>query len=225
MKIAHRGASGYEPENTLAAFSRAIALGVDMIELDVHLCRSGELVVIHDDKLERTTNGSGSVSRYTLQELKKLDAGKGESIPLLREAMELIDKRCAINIELKGKGTALPAVEMAVRATKGKGWSKNDFLLSSFSREELMAARKADAEIRLGLNISDSGEGFSSFASDMNLFSIHPAAEMASRELVEAIHDLGMKVLVWTVDDIEQIALMKNIGVDGIFSNYPDRPG
>lgn len=223
IRIGHRGASGYEPENTLPAFSRAIELGVDMIELDVHLCRSGELVVIHDDKLERTTNGRGSVSDITLDELKKLDAGKGESVPLLSEVIALVHKRCAINIELKGSGTALPAVALATKAVTEVGWSKNDFLLSSFSREELVISRKADANIKLGLNISDAEDQFSSFAADLHLFSIHPGAEIVSKELVGVIHNLGMKAFVWTVDDVLQIEGMRKIGVDGIFSNYPDR--
>ncbi|MDH3976110.1 MAG: glycerophosphodiester phosphodiesterase family protein [Deltaproteobacteria bacterium] len=223
IKIGHRGASAYEPENTLPAFSKAIELGADMIELDVHLCRSGELVVIHDENVERTTNGSGLVPDMILEALKKLDAGKGESIPLLSEVIDLIDKRCALNIELKGKGTALPAVRIVSAAIKEKGWLKDDFLFSSFSREELIASREAFSDIKLGLNIAEVADEFSSFANDLSLFSIHPDAHIVTKELVGRIHKLGMKVFVWTVDDPRQIAWMKKLGVEGIFSNYPDR--
>jgi len=223
IKIAHRGASGDEPENTLRAFSRAIELGVDMVELDVHLCQSGELVVIHDERLDRTTNGRGPVSEMTLDQLKRLDAGKGEQVPLLEEVIDLIDKRCAINVELKGMGTALPAVDLVYKSTREKACLKDDFILSSFSREELIAARKADPDIRLGLNISGLKESFSAFARDLRLFSIHPGADITSKELIERIHRLDLKAFVWTVDDVERIRLLKSFGVDGIFSNYPDR--
>src|SRR6056297_2287931 len=104
LKIGHRGAMGYEPENTLRSFKKAIELNVDMVELDVYVCSSGELVVIHDDKVDKTTNGKGYVSEKSFDELRKLDAGMGEKIPTLQEVLDLIDKRAKVNIELKGKG-------------------------------------------------------------------------------------------------------------------------
>jgi glycerophosphoryl diester phosphodiesterase len=110
--IGHRGASGYEPENTLRSFQKAIDLGVEMIELDVYTCKSGELVVMHDDKVNRTTNGNGYVFNMTLTELKTLDAGKGEKVPTLVEVFDLINKKIAINVELKGEGTAESTAEL-----------------------------------------------------------------------------------------------------------------
>ena len=112
IKVGHRGAMGYEPENTLRSFKKALELGVDMIEFDVYVCKSGELVVIQDDTLERTTNGKGLVIEKTLAELKELDAGKEEKIPTLEEIMDLADKKVKINVELKGNNTAEPVSDM-----------------------------------------------------------------------------------------------------------------
>lgn len=110
--VGHRGASGYEPENTLLSFERAIAMGVDMIELDVYVCKTGQLVVMHDDTINRTTNGKGKVMELTWDTLKKYDAGKGEHIPLLSQVFDLVNKRIIINIELKGPHTAKPVAEL-----------------------------------------------------------------------------------------------------------------
>ena len=112
IRIGHRGAMGYEPENTLRSFKKALALKVDMIEFDVYVCKTGEVVVIHDDKVDRTTNGKGYVVQKTLQELTSLDAGKGEKIPLLEEALDCINKKVQVNIELKGEGTAEPVYKI-----------------------------------------------------------------------------------------------------------------
>ncbi|HOS41511.1 MAG TPA: glycerophosphodiester phosphodiesterase family protein, partial [Spirochaetota bacterium] len=137
LVIGHRGACGYEPENTLRSFEKAIALGAHMVELDVHRCRTGELVVIHDNRLERTTNGSGYVAEKTLDELRALDAGGGERIPLLREVVERVGVRAAINIELKGAGTAGPVSELIERTVGSGGYDTSHFLVSSFDHREL----------------------------------------------------------------------------------------
>ena len=102
VKVGHRGAAGHEPENTLRSFRKALDLGADMVELDVHLCGTGELVVIHDETVDRTTDGSGSVRDMPFHELRGLDAGKGERIPTLREVLDLLEGRAGVNIELKG---------------------------------------------------------------------------------------------------------------------------
>jgi len=103
LKIGHRGAMGYEPENTLRSFKKALDLKVDMIELDVYVCKSDELIVIHDDKVDRTTNGQGYVVNKTFEELRTLDAGKNEKIPTLSEVLNLVNRKAKLNIELKGK--------------------------------------------------------------------------------------------------------------------------
>ena len=135
LRIGHRGACGYEPENTLRSFNHAIQLGVDIVELDVHICQSGEIMVIHDIKVDRTTNGTGFVGDKTLDELKTLDAGKGEQIPTLQEVLDQINRRVKVNIELKGNSTAKPVLKLLEKYIKEAGWSYNDFLISSFNRD------------------------------------------------------------------------------------------
>lgn len=131
VKVGHRGAAGHEPENTLRSFRRAMELGADMVELDVHLCGSGELVVIHDETVDRTTDGTGEVAKMTLDEMRALDAGKGERIPTLQEVIDLATGRMDINIELKGLGTAGPALEHIEDAVDN-GWEISGFHASSF---------------------------------------------------------------------------------------------
>ena len=112
LKIGHRGACGYEPENTLRSFKKALDLGVDTIELDVHKTKDEATVVIHDEKVDKTTNGTGFVADKSLEEIKKLDAGKGEKIPTLEEVLDLVNRKAQVNIELKGEGTARPVADI-----------------------------------------------------------------------------------------------------------------
>jgi len=128
LKIGHRGAKGLEPENTLRSFSKAIDFKVDMIELDVRLTKDKKVVVIHGDKLDRTTNGRGRVKEKDLEEIKKLSAGKGERIPTLEETLDLIDKRVKVNIELKGKKIAESVSKIIDKYVKNKKWSPGLFL-------------------------------------------------------------------------------------------------
>ncbi|MDZ7686139.1 MAG: glycerophosphodiester phosphodiesterase family protein [Gammaproteobacteria bacterium] len=143
--IGHRGAMGYRPENTLPAFELALAMGCPWVELDVHLCED-ERIVIHDDSLERTTNGTGRVSGVELDDPRSLDAGDGARVPTLAEVIEFIDGRAGINIELKGKGTG-PAVSRLLTDYCESAHHPDEFLLSSFSHDEL---RVADARFSRG---------------------------------------------------------------------------
>lgn len=223
LRIGHRGASGDEPENTLRSFDRALQLGVDMIELDVHVCKSGELVVIHDEKVDRTTNGKGCVADKTLDELRVLDAGKGERIPTLPEALDLIHRRAQVNIELKGARTAKPVSELLEEYVGKFGWLYDDFLISSFSQYELQEFRESSRKARIGVLVANIATSFVEFAEEIAAYSINLYAGSVSQELVDDIHMRGMKVLVWTVDDVSDIGRMRRMGVDGIFSNYPER--
>jgi len=223
LRIGHRGACGYEPENTLLSFNTALQLNVDMIELDVHVCSSGEVVVIHDEKVDRTTNGKGYVGDKTSDELRALDAGKRETIPTLQEVLDLVDRKAEVNIELKGRGTARPVFELLERYVGESGWSYSDFLISSFNHRELQEFRRLSGEFRIGVLIKDVPAGFTELVEKVDAYSINVCIESISRELVDDAHRRGVKVLVWTVNDIDQIERMKSLGVDGIFSNYPDR--
>ena len=222
LRIGHRGACGYEPENSLGSFKKALALKVDMVELDVQLCRSGELVVIHDSKVDRTTAGTGYVAKKSLEQLKKLDAGKGETIPLLQEVLDLVDNRVVVNVELKGKRTA-KLVSAVIKKYIHKGWGKDNFLLSSFSREELICARENSPDLNIGVNITRVNKDTMAFARALGACSIHPSLKITTKKLVDEIHRQRMKIFVWTVNEKEDIARMKEMNVDGCFSDYPDR--
>lgn len=220
IKIGHRGAMGYEPENTLLSFEKALELNVDMIELDVHRCKTGELVVIHDDKINRTTNGRGYIAKETVEELRSLDAGKGQKIPTLQEALDLVDRKAKLNIELKGKGTAKAVFDVIENYVKKKGWSYNDFFISSFNHNELLEFSKLNQDVKLGVLVKKAP---TYFTERFKVHSINLDINCISKKLVDDIHKRGMKIFVWVVNDFEDIKRMRGLGVDGIFSDYPDR--
>lgn len=223
VKIGHRGACGYEPENTLRSFKKALDLNVDMVELDVHRCRSGELVVIHDNRVDRTTNGRGYVSEMKLVDLRSLDAGKGESIPILTEVLDLIGGRVAVNIELKGQGTARPVFEVIQHYVRDKNWSHGDFMVSSFNHYELLEFIELDSSVRIGALMEGIPLGYAEFAERLGAYAANVSLEFINRDFVDDIHRRGMKAFVYTVNEPEDIERMRSLGVDGVFSNYPDR--
>src|SRR5208283_430434 len=145
----HRGARGHEPENTLRSVWKALELGANGIEVDVHLA-DGRLIVIHDDTLDRTTNGAGSVAEKSFSYLRSLDAGQGERIPTLAEVFDAANRRAVINVELKGPGTAAPVVRLINRYVRAGGWRYEDFLVSSFDLAQIQTAKELQSEIRTG---------------------------------------------------------------------------
>jgi glycerophosphoryl diester phosphodiesterase len=220
--IGHRGAMGYEPENTLRSFQKAIDLQVDMIEFDVHLCKTGELIIIHDDDVNRTTDGQGFVAKKSLAELKELDAGKGEKIPTLEEVLDLIDRKIKVNIELKGPNTAEPTLKVIKKYIKKKKWTYNDFLVSSFDSPELEILRNLDEQIDVAVAIDRDPLDYIEFSQKLKAYSIHPIISATDKKFIEIAHKNNLKVFVWTVES-KEVQRMKEIGVDGIFVNYPDR--
>jgi glycerophosphoryl diester phosphodiesterase len=214
--IAHRGASGHAPENTLKAFALAIEMGCSWVELDVHYV-GGELIVIHDDLLDRTTDGTGPVMEASFSDLRKLDAGERETIPTLREVITLIDHRAGINVELKGPMTAEPVCKL-LNEFVSKGWKTSEFLLSSFNHKELA---QADEQFSRGALFFKACDYFQKTRS-LDAYSINLSKKLVSRETVEQAHKEGLKVFVYTVDDRAEMENLKQLGVDGVFTNYPD---
>ncbi len=223
IRIGHRGAMGYIYENTLPSFRKAIGMGVEMVEFDVQLCKTGEPVVIHDRRVDRTTDGKGYVAEKTLDELRVLDAGNGEKIPLLKEALDLIGRKARVNIELKAENTAKPVHEVIERYVKGNGWKYSDFLVSSLYYKELERFRELNPNVRIGALINFIPRSIDMIAERFNAFSVHPHLRYASQRLVEHAHEKGLEVYVWVVNEPDDIERMKSMGVDGIFSDYPDR--
>lgn len=218
LNIGHRGASRAFPENTLAAFRAACDSGADMCELDVQLSRDGAVVVIHDDTVDRTTNGRGEVSGLTLAELKSLDAGRGERIPTLEEVFAATTGRCGLNIELKIAG-----VERQVAEIMRKYDATETSMVSSFDWSALEAMRTIAAEIRAGVLAEKKPERMLEAASRLHAYAVNPRFDLATPDLCIAAHARGFKVLVWTVDQPEQMRALIEAGVDGIMTNYPDR--
>jgi glycerophosphoryl diester phosphodiesterase len=233
LNIAHRGASAYAPENTLAAFRLALEMGADGFELDVMLSADGHLVVIHDDTADRTTDGSGPVQEKTLAELKALDAGArfdarfaGERIPTLREIFDLVaGDRAFVNVEIKTdslKGDGLEEKLVALIRRYGLG---ECLLISSFNPFALWRMRRLAPDLPLALlyaedqriHLRDRWFAFLSHPDALN-----PSFRMATQEHVRRAKSKGHRLYVWTVDEEKEMRRLIALGVDGIITNKPD---
>ena len=219
--IGHRGAMGHAPENTLSSFDKALQLGTPCVELDVHYVDEN-LVVFHDDRLERTTYGSGYLAAQNFKHLRSLDAGHGEKIPTLAEVFELINKRAGVNIELKGPNTAGPVADF-ISALRKQGWDNDLILVSSFNHRELAVIKQLDPLIKLGALIVGLPLDDAAFAAGLGAYSVHPSLEFVDGRFVNNAHSHGLRVFVFTVNHQEDINKMRELGVDGVFTNYPER--
>jgi glycerophosphoryl diester phosphodiesterase len=231
--VAHRGFSGGAPENTLAAFKKAIEIGSDMIELDVHLSKEGQVVVIHDDTLNRTTNGNGKVASYTLNELKALDAGSwfgsqfsGERIPTLKEVLELTHGRVLLCIELKEGDLGQYALkDLADRSFQEveKAGMLSEVLFASFNLSAIERIREKDPSIPVALIYSKSW-GSPEEATEgrpISVLSCH--GKVLTQTNISKAHQQGVVVFVWAINTEEDMEYCLNMGVNGIITNHPDR--
>ena len=215
--VAHRGASAYEPENTLLSFKRGIELGGNTVEFDIRKSKDGEIVIMHDAELDRTTNGSGKVNDYTLEELKKLDAGKGEKIPTLKEALDFLNGKCHIAIELKEDDLE----EAVVSSIKG---IKNVIVIS-FGAHRVKKIKQLSLNTVTGFIFNKpikNIEGFLRLNKSIKAEWLLGRADILTKELIDKAHDWGFNVLVWVLDDVGSIKKFKSLKVDGIASNKPD---
>jgi glycerophosphoryl diester phosphodiesterase len=219
--IGHRGAMGHEPENTLLSIEKALSLGVDWIEVDVYNIENN-LVVIHDRRLERTTNGSGYIEQRSFSYLRSLDAGKGQQIPTLSEVLALVNRRVKVNIELKGFNTADLVVRLIHQYIQ-QGWKEGDFLISSFNHYELERVRQQFPQIELGLLIYGLPLNYLQIARQLKAIAIILSLDFVTKELIVTAHQNGFKAFVYTVNEPNDIEQMRALQVDGIFTNYPER--
>ncbi len=222
--IAHRGAMGHAPENTLLSIRTALDLGAACIEVDVFNVH-GNLLVIHDDRLERTTNGKGRLWDHGIGYLRSLDAGQGEHIPTLAEVCAEIDGMACLNIELKGPSAAADVVGLiqTMTAPGVSRWRLEQLLVSSFDHRALQQVRRLDPRISIGalgyaLPVDDARYG-----QDLGAVAVNPALELVDQRFIEDAHARGLKVYVYTVNEPEDIARMAQWGADGVFTNYPER--
>ena len=222
-KIGHRGAKGYCAENTLISFQKALDLNVDGIELDVHVCATGELMVFHDFTLDRMTNGSGEIHNFSLAELKKLRINEVFEIPTLEEVLNLIDKKCQVNIELKGHDTAKPTVQAIVKYIKEYNWEMEDFIVSSFQRDELFKVSQFNSKIPLAVLTQASVEQAIEWAEEFSAKYIHPHFSLLTKDNCIEANQKGFQINTWTVNDIIDIERLKKYKINGIISDFPDR--
>lgn len=223
LKIGHRGAKGYEPENTLISFEKAIAMEADGIELDVHLSLDGHLIVIHDETIDRTTNGIGEVSQLTLQELKSFTINDKYEIPTLDEVLDLVNQRCFVNIELKNQDTAEKVVAIIEHYILDKNWNHNHFIVSSFDWNALQQVRFLNENIRIGVLTETDLDLAFSFARFIKAKALHPDFQLLTNEFTTKIQEKGILVFPWTVNETEDIQRIKSFNVDGIITDFLDR--
>lgn len=223
IKIGHRGAKGHVAENTLESIQKAMQIGVDSIEVDVHKCASGELWVIHDFTLDRTTDGSGEIAKKPASVIRELKVEGYYRIPLLTEVLDLIEGKCDINIELKGLNTAEGVCKIVKECIESGKWEYSNFLISSFQKNELFQVRQFDEQVPIGVLSKASVPEAIELGKQLNATAIHPSLGIITRDNVKLSHDAGFKVNVWTVNEREDIRRMLDFGVDGIISDYPNR--
>jgi Glycerophosphoryl diester phosphodiesterase len=230
LVYAHRGASAYMPENTLAAFKKAIELGADGIELDVHVSSDGHLMVIHDEKVDRTSNGKGLVKEKTFNELKSLDFGswfssdyKNEKIPELNEVLDLISQwHGMLNIEVKNGPVFYPGIEkMVIDAVASYNMIKR-VIVSSFNHYSLVEIKKLCPGIKTAPLYMEGLYEPWVYAKHMGAGAIHPAFYSIIPEIVSECGKNGIAVNPFTVDQPQYIKMLTIAGVDGIITNVPD---
>jgi len=227
--IAHRGGAAYAPENTLAAIKNAVKIGADYAEIDVHLSKDGEIVVIHDDELERTTNGKGQVKDKTLKELKRLDAGswfspkfKGERIPTLEEVLDTAKGKIGIVIEIKNGPNFYEGIEEKVVKLVRKKDMVDDVIVISFDHSCLKKVHKLDPGIKTGAlyyaNILD----MKNLSKTTGAKYMCPGWHLVTADSIKEAHKNGLKVNIWTVNDAATMRKFIKMGVDCISTDKPD---
>lgn len=216
--IGHRGACGHVPENTLTSLERAIALGCVLTEVDVRRTADSALVLLHDESVDRTTNGQGLVAEMTLEDIRKLDAGGGQTLPTLGEALTAASGRIGLILELKAEGLAYDACAI-VRASGFAG----PIIYASFLHEELQHVRRADPDSKTLVLFKRLPKDPGAEAVRLQATHVGLRFDTATRPLVNTLHKVRLTVFVYTVNRPADIAKMKTFGVDGIISDFCNR--
>ena len=216
LRIGHRGARAYAPENTLTSFKKALEIGVDAVELDVRKTKDNQLVVIHDADVKRTTDGEGLVSELTLKEIKSFSAEKGEKIPTLQEALDFFDKKVKVLIELKKAGIE----DQVLSIVNERGLEKN-VVIVSFLEDALKKVRALDKDIETGLIYAKHRNPIKA-ALELKANYLLALYRFTHTANVQKAHQNGLKIIVWTINNPEEVEEYVKKGVDGITSDKPD---
>lgn len=230
--IAHRGAAGEAPENTLASFSLALDQGCDAIELDVHLSADGQLIVCHDDDIDRTTTGKGRISEMSVFELKKYDAGlwfhekfKNEKLPLLEEVFDLVPKETMINVEIKNIPSYYHGIEQMLLDLMIEKNRVEQVVVSSFDHKCLVRLKQLEKEVKIGLLYYTNLFDHQRYANLLRVpvYSLHPQFEAIHHEDISNATKQGLEVYPWTVNKEEAMKKLIDSGVTGIITDYPGK--
>lgn len=228
---AHRGASGYLPENTLPAFEKAIEMGADGIELDIHKTKDGQLVVIHDERIDRTSDGKGWVKDMTLEELRKYNYNKTHpecekaDIPTMREVFELIKPtNLTINIELKTGIVFYQDIEADILAMAKEMDMEDRIIYSSFNHASVMKIKELNPEAKTGFLYADGTLDMPEYGKKHGVDALHPALyNLQYPGYVQDCRKNGLAINSWTINEPEHLHLACQFGIDAIITNYPDR--
>ena len=228
--VAHRGASGNYPENTLIAFQKALEIGVDEIELDLYLTKDDRLIIMHDSTVDRTTDGTGAISELTLAEIKALDAGgvfgeqfRGERVPTWEEALELVQGKVGLNVHLKEGGNPDGDYERKVaKALIDFHMVEDSILTCSDASVGIFAEIDSRIECRI-FRANRTPEEYIRKSVEMGLRTMQPGRDITTRDFVQKAHAAGRIVHVFYADTPEDMCAYIEIGVDGILTNYPER--
>ena len=218
--FAHRGASGNYPENTASAINAALQAQVDGIELDVQSC-ADNFVIIHDSWLDRTTNGNGRVVDTPFSEIARLDAGNGQHVLNLQQVLELIGSKTQINLELKHTFGLDKLVQILEQNVAEGIIEREQLLLSSFDHHQLKWLKQNLPWVKIGALTASIPLNYAYFAENLHAYSVHLDKNFINHEFVADAKQRGLKVMAYTVDKQQEIEEMQNLGVDGIFSNFP----
>lgn len=231
LNIAHRGFSGNYPENTMLAFKKAVEAGADGIEFDVHFSKDGEIVIIHDERIDRTTNGHGYVCDYTYEELSAFDASVGfvgkygfNKIPTLREYFEFIHpiEGFITNIELKTSENEYPGIEKAVLSLIDEFGLADRIIISGFNHYSVMRVKELNPAIKCGFLESSWIYDFGEYTKKRGVEYVHPKFNSLNEVSVAEIHSNSIGINTWTVNSEEEVERLYKLGINAVISNFPD---
>lgn len=232
LNIAHRGFSGSYPENTMLAFRKAVEVGCDGIETDLHITKDGVIVICHDEAIDRTTDGSGFIKDYNYEELRSFDAGikfskefEGERIPSLDEFLDYVkDKNLLINLELKNNIIDYYELEKKVIDKVYEYNLKKNIILSSFNHYSMVKAKKHDHHIKTGLLCTEALYKPYKYVNMTGADALHPFYKSVMNEkIVKKIHERKIMINAYTINKEEDMKRMIELNIDGIITNYPDK--
>ena len=218
LRIGHRGAAGHAPENTLLSVETAISFGVDVVEIDVHRSRDGELIVMHDERVDRTTHGSGYIRDMTLEQIQALQMPLQQRVPTLAEVLNTVKGRAALMIEIKVRNIVRDVVALVDSIMPGVS-----VYYASFLHSELVDLRELDPGARTIALIDAVPVSPTAFAIDSRATHAGLAFTSLDPQFVRALKDAGIGIFTFTVDDPRDIAHARSLEVDGLISNFPDR--